>query len=184
MSRLHRPLLLAMVSLIPIAVSSAAQIKLVKAASDHFEIYTTDNEAAAKAALEHFEIARAYLLQSTNSQDPFKTVRIFGFKSHGDFGSSLPKGVAAEHAFSRGGEDSALILMDGIGKEGYEYGMKEYVDLLFERVAPIQNVSACAKPRCGQGECPAPSGPLQDTRAMACHFSPSSRASLSAPLRG
>jgi hypothetical protein len=126
-----------MASLMPAAVCSAAQTKLLKVASDHFEVYTTDNEAAAKAAIEHFETARAYLLKSTNSQDPFnKPVRIFGFKSHADFASSLPKGVAAENAYSGSDEGGAFILMDGINKDTYEYGMRQYVDLLFVRVAP------------------------------------------------
>ena len=43
---------LGLASLLPLANSFAADPKLVKAVSDHFEIYTTDNEASAKAALE------------------------------------------------------------------------------------------------------------------------------------
>ena len=77
MSRLLKPLLLTITALLPTARFLRRPEESVEGRSDHFEIYTTDNEATAKAAIEHFETARAYLMARFSTDDPFETpVRI------------------------------------------------------------------------------------------------------------
>jgi hypothetical protein len=108
---------------------------MTKAVSEHFEVYTTLDEAAAKAALTHFESARAYLLKSFGSADPFpQAVRIVAYKSSGEFRSNLPGRVESEHAFSKIDGDSVTIVVDGF--KTYEYGMREYANLMLARNAP------------------------------------------------
>jgi hypothetical protein len=129
---------LALASLVPLASSFAAETKLVKAVSDHFELYTTDNDAAAKAALTHFETVRGYLLKSLHAQDPFTVpVRIVGFKSAAEYTSNLPKGGdLTSKAFSTMAGDRAEIAMSSMKKEDYQYGVREYAGLLLGRLAP------------------------------------------------
>ena len=137
MRKRYRTITMALASLLPLASCFAADIKLVKAVSDHFELYTTENEAAAKAALEHFETVRAYLLKATNAQDPFAApVRIVGFKSFGEFSSYNIKRDPGAKAFSEAGPARATIVMSGLKKEMYEYGVREYATLLLDRTAP------------------------------------------------
>jgi hypothetical protein len=125
---------LALTSLLPLASSFAADTKLVKAVSDHFELYTTDNEAAATAALTHFETVRGYLLKATGGQDPFAApVRIVGFKTPGEFNSHQPAGVSAGKAFSEANAERVTIVLSGLKPEMYQYGVREYVRLLLDR---------------------------------------------------
>jgi hypothetical protein len=129
---------LALASLIPLASSFAADTKLVKAVSDHFELYTTDNDAAAKAALTHFETVRAYLLKSLHAADPFTVpVQIFGFKSTADYESHVPKsGDLTSEAFSATAADRVVIGMSGVKKEDYQFGVREYATQLLGRLDP------------------------------------------------
>ncbi len=132
-----RMIALALAGALPLASSFAADTKMVKAVSDHFELYTTDNEALAKPALEHFETVRAYLLKATNAQDPFAApVRIVGFKSFGEFGAYNTKHDPGVNAFSQASPARVTIVMSGLKKEMYEYGVREYVTLLLDRTAP------------------------------------------------
>ena len=136
MRKRYRTITLALASLLPLASSFAADIKLVKAVSGHFELYTTDNEAAAKAALTHFETVRGYLLKTTNSQDPFQNpVRIVGFKSLGEFSSYRPRNVESDKAFAVTNADRTTIVMAGLKKEFYEYGVLQYATLFLDRTA-------------------------------------------------
>ena len=128
---------LALTSLLPLASSFAADTKLVKAVSDHFELYTTDNEAAATAALTHFETVRGYLLKVTGGQDPFAApVRIVGFKTPGEFNSHMPAGVTATKAFSEANAERVTIALASLKPEMYQYGAREYVTLLLNRTNP------------------------------------------------
>jgi len=127
----------ALAGALPLASSFAADAKMVKAVSDHFELYTTDNEALAKPALEHFETVRAYLLKATNAQDPFAApVRIVGFKTPGEFSSYNRSNDPAARAFSTAGPEHVAIVMASLKKEAYEYGVREYVAMLLDRTAP------------------------------------------------
>lgn len=128
--------LLTLAALIPMTASLAADLKMVKAVSDHFEVYTTQDEAMATAALEHFETARAYLIKQTGGDQFQKPVRIVGYKSNNEFRSHLPASIEAEHAFSKITGDSATIVIDTLKPQTYEYAMREYVNLLFARAAP------------------------------------------------
>ena len=108
---------------------------MTQAVSDHFEIYTTLDAAAAKAAAVHFEAARAFLLKSFNSADPFpQAVQIVAYKSSGEFRSHLPARVESEHGYSKIDGDSISIVVDGF--KTYEYGVREYVNILLARTAP------------------------------------------------
>jgi hypothetical protein len=128
---------LALTSLLPLASSFAADTKLVKAVSDHFELYTTDNEAAATAALNHFETVRGYLVGVTGGHDPFTApVRIVGFKTPGEFSSHQPAGVSAGKAFSEANAERVTIALAGLKPEMYQYGEREYVKLLLDRTNP------------------------------------------------
>ncbi len=119
------------------AGSFGADTKLLKAVSDHVELYTTENEAAAKAALQHFEMARAYLIKSTGGRDPFSApIRIVEFKSLGDFNDYKPKGAGDINAFAFSDANRITIVMAGLKKEAYENAMRNYVSALFNRAAP------------------------------------------------
>ncbi|HUP02437.1 MAG TPA: hypothetical protein VMU19_00515 [Bryobacteraceae bacterium] len=128
----------ALASLSFLASPSAAETKLVKAVSDHFELYTTDNETAAKDALAHFESVRAYLLSSIHSEDPFaQPVRLVAFKSGGEFTPYIPRnGDLAARAFSETAAGRTTIVLSSCKKEAYEYGVREYAMLLFAKTAP------------------------------------------------
>ena len=133
----HLAVTLALAGALPLASAFGAETKMVKAVSDHFELYTTDNEALAKPALEHFETVRAYLLKATNAQDPFAApVRIVGFKSLGEFSGYSTKHDPGAKAFSTAGPEHVTIVMAGLKKECTEYGVREYVSLLLDRTAP------------------------------------------------
>jgi len=134
----YRTITLALASLLPLASSFAADAKLVKAVSDHFELYTTDNEAAAKAAITHFETVRGYLLKAFHSDDPFsKPVRIVGFRSPGEYGPYIPRnGDLNGKAFAEASADQVTIAMAGLKPADYQFGVRDYVMLLLNRTAP------------------------------------------------
>jgi hypothetical protein len=129
---------LALASLFPLASSFAAETKLVKAVSEHFELYTTDNDAAAKAALTHFETVRGFLLKTLHAEDPFAgPVRIVAFKSAGEYAPYVPGGGdAAGQAFSVSKGDKPAIVMAGLKKDDYQFGVREYASLLLDRLDP------------------------------------------------
>ncbi|HUP02438.1 MAG TPA: hypothetical protein VMU19_00520 [Bryobacteraceae bacterium] len=131
-------IVLTLASLLFPASSFSAETKLLKAVSDHFELYTTDNEGAAKAALDHFESVRQFMLSSLHAPDPFpQPVRLVAFKSGGDFFSYTPRDVdPGRRAFSESNASTTTILLSSTKKEAYEYGVREYVSLLFSKLAP------------------------------------------------
>jgi len=129
---------LALASLFPLASSLAADTKMMKAVSDHFELYTTDNEAAAQAALTHFETVRTYVLHAFHSQDPFTApVRLVAFKSAGEYEPYNPKNSAlASKAFLEADAERVIIAMATLKKQDYQYGVREYVTALLNKVVP------------------------------------------------
>jgi hypothetical protein len=129
---------LALASLFPLAISFAADTRMVKAVSGHFELYTTDNDAAAKAALTHFETVRGYVLHAFHANDPFGApVRLVGFKSAGEYEPYNPKNSdLASKAFSKAGAERLTIVMATLRKEDYQYGVREYVTAFLDKVAP------------------------------------------------
>src|ERR1035441_3384257 len=134
---LRRTIPLAMAVVLSAATSRAAAPAFLNAVSDHFNLYTTDNEADARAALDHFETARAYLLRLFGGVDQFKNpVRIVGYKSNSEYRSHLPASIEAEHAFSKVNGEDVTIVVDGLKPAAYEYALREYVNLLIVRGAP------------------------------------------------
>ena len=120
------------------ASSFSAETKLVKAVSPHFELYTTDNDAAAKDAITHFETVRGYLLKSFHTDDPFAApVRIVTFKSDGEYGPYVPRNAdPAAKAFATDKPPRVTIVISSAKKEAYQYGAREYVSMMLARVAP------------------------------------------------
>jgi hypothetical protein len=134
---LRRTIPLALAALLSAAASHAAGPAFLNAVSDHFDLYTTDNEAAARAALDHFETARAYVLRLFGGADQFKNpVRLIGYKSNSEYRSHLPASIEAEHAFSKINGEDVTIVVDGLKPESYQYALREYVNLLILRAAP------------------------------------------------
>ncbi len=84
--------------------SFAADAKWVHATSEHFDLYTTESEGDAKAALQHLESVRLYFLASTHAKDPGgQPVRIVAFRSLGDYSKYRPREVgSARHMRRRG----------------------------------------------------------------------------------
>ena len=133
----RRTVPLALAAFLSVATSRAAAPAFLNAVSDHFNLYTTDNEAAARAALDHFETARAYLLRLFGGADQFKNpVRIVGYKSNNEYRSHLPASIEAEHAFSKVNGEDVTIVVDGLKPAAYQYAFREYVNLLLARAAP------------------------------------------------
>lgn len=134
MTCLRTAVLLVLAGLLPAA--NAAAPAFLNAASDHFDLYTTDTEAAARAALDHFETARLFLIRRVGGVDPFpQSVRIVGFRSNNEYRSHMPN-IEAEHAFSKINGDAVTIEVDTLKPTAYEYAMREYVNLLVARAAP------------------------------------------------
>ena len=128
---------LALSSLFPLASSFASDTNMLKAVSDHFELYTTDNDDAAKAALTHFETVRSYVLHAFHAKDPFEApVRLVGFKSAGEYEPYSRSVDPTRKAFSEAGAHRVTIVMSTLRKEDYQYGVREYVTAFLLRVAP------------------------------------------------
>jgi hypothetical protein len=128
---------LALSSLFLLASSFAADTNMVKAVSDHFELYTNDNGDAAKAALTHFETVRGYMLRAFHAKDPFEEpVRLVGFKSAGEYEPYSRSTDPTGKAFSESSADRITIVMSTLRKEDYQYGVREYVRAFLLKVAP------------------------------------------------
>jgi len=132
-----RSALLTLSLLLASSASFAAEPKFLDATSEHFNLYTTENEAAAKATLVQFETARAYLVARTGGVDQFQSpVRLVAYKSNNEYRSHLPASIEAEHCFSKINGDAVTIVMDGINPRAWEYGLREYVNLVLVRSTP------------------------------------------------
>ena len=120
------------------ASSFSAETKLVRAVSRHFELYTTNNDAAAKDALIHFETVRGYLLKAFHTEDPFAgPVRIVAFKSEGEFGPYIPRNVdPAADAFFTGNAEHATLVMASLKNLASQHGTREYIFGLLNRLFP------------------------------------------------
>ena len=57
----------AILAFVPAVAWSGNDIRLLKAATSHFEVYTAESEDSTKAALHHFEAIRAYLHRGTRT---------------------------------------------------------------------------------------------------------------------
>ena len=88
--------------LLPVARSFAAEQKWIRAASANFELYTTENDAKARAALDHFEAVRAYFLKAVRAGGPpGEPLRIVAFRSEGEYRPYRPPGMDFARAFSQ-----------------------------------------------------------------------------------
>lgn len=117
--------------LLPLARSFAAEQKWLRAASPNFELYTTENEARARAALDHFEAVRAYFLKAVRASGPAgEPIRIVAFRSEGDYLPYRPPGMDFARAFSQTGGVRSSIVMMNLASETYEHGFREYVRMV------------------------------------------------------
>jgi tetratricopeptide (TPR) repeat protein len=117
--------------LLPVGRCLAAEQKWLRAASQNFELYTTENEAKARAALDHFEAVRAYFLKAVRASGPAgEPIRIVAFRSEGDYLPYRPPGMDFARAFSQTGGVRSSIVMMNLASETYEQGFREYVRMV------------------------------------------------------
>lgn len=129
-------LVMALACAMPLARSYAAEQKWLRAASQHFELCTTENESKARAALEHFEAVRAYFLAVIHAPGaPGEPIRMVAFRSEGDFTQYRPLGSEYAKAFSRTRGVSNYIVVMNLNKELYEQGFREYVRMVLDNSA-------------------------------------------------
>ncbi len=84
----------ALLTILPISCLPAADAKWVHATSAHFDLYTSESEGDARAALAHLEATRAYFLAATHTHDPGgRTVRIVAFHAESDYSKYKPTEV-------------------------------------------------------------------------------------------
>ncbi len=95
----------------------------------HFEVYTTEPEARARAAILHFEQVRSFFLQAS----PFgkaldAPVRIVAFSSAGQYDPYRMND--ASDAFYTRDEKRDYIVMQDLDPEHYHYAVHEYTHLV------------------------------------------------------
>ena len=136
MKRLVLCLTLVLSCALPSARSFAADTKWIHATSAHFDMYSAQNEADARAALTHLEAVRAYFVTATHSKDPGdQPVRIVAFQSAGDFNKYKPAEYAASTAFPLAGPPATIVAL-GLKPENYEKIFFEYCQLVMDESAP------------------------------------------------
>ncbi len=119
------------------ARSSAADAKWIHATTEHFDLYTSESEGDAKAALQHLEAVRAYFLASTHSKDPGgQAVRIVAFHTPADYSKYRPEEVGSAKAYAQVGAVPATIAAVGLKPEIYEQIFREYAQLVMDEYSP------------------------------------------------
>jgi tetratricopeptide (TPR) repeat protein len=99
----------------------------------HFQMYTTNNEKQATAALKVFEQVRYFFLQSSLSKSaPDAQVRIIAFRSEKEFNPyRLNEGAVAYYLR---GHTADYIVMQDISGQRHEAAIHEYTHLVVEHV--------------------------------------------------
>ena len=91
----------------------------------------TENDAKARAALDHFEAVRAYFLKAVRaSGPPGEPLRIVAFRSEGEYRPYRPPGMDFARAFSQTVGIRGSIVMMNLAAENYEQGFREYVRMV------------------------------------------------------
>lgn len=117
------------------AAHTFAADKWIHATSGHFDMYAAENEADARAALQHLEAVRAFFVTSTHSQDPGgQPVRIVVFHSEGDFNKYRPAEYVAANAFPIAGDHATIVAL-GLKPAMYEKIFQEYCQLVMDESA-------------------------------------------------
>ena len=98
--RLSHGLTLTLLTILPLTSLHAADAKWVHATSAHFDLYTSESDSDAKAALQHLEATRAYFLAATHTHDPGgQTVRVVAFHAESDYSKYKPVEVRSGRAY-------------------------------------------------------------------------------------
>lgn len=111
------------------ASAAAGEKRWLRASSENFELLTTAGENDARDAIVHFERARSFFLQATQSAPVSRRpVRIVAFSSDKEFQPYKPVAFAA--AFAAPGLERDLIVMKSLDPRFYPVAIHEYVHLL------------------------------------------------------
>ena len=133
-------LTLALLTILPLSRASAADAKWVHISSAHFDMYTSESEGEAKAALVHLEAVREYFLAATHFHDPGgQTVRIVVFHAAGDYTKYRPANVLSAKAYGISAGAVAApptVVIQGLKPEMYEQAFREYTQLVLDDSAP------------------------------------------------
>lgn len=123
-----------LVCLVSFAVPPArAAERWIRLSTPHFEMYTTNGERQATAALQIFEQVRYFFLQNSSSKSaPDATVRIIAFRSEKEYKPyRLNGGAFAYYLRSRKVD---YIVMQDISPEHYQTAAHEYTHLIVEHL--------------------------------------------------
>lgn len=135
-----RPLCLltvTLLTLLPCERLAAADAKWLHLGSAHFDLYTSESESDAKAALVHLETTRAYFLATTRFHDPAgKTVRIVAFRADADYSKYKPDEIRTSRAYGLAGVGQPTIVVAGLKPEVWEQIFREYAQLVLDDSAP------------------------------------------------
>jgi hypothetical protein len=130
-------LTLSLLTLAPLS-GLAADAKWLHVTSAHFDMYTSESEADAKAALTLLEATRAYFLAATRFHDPGgQTVRVVAFHAVSDFEKYRPVDVGSARAYGLpAGAAPAMIVVQGLKPDMYDQAFREYTQLVLDDAAP------------------------------------------------
>jgi hypothetical protein len=131
-------LTLTLLTILPLSRMSAADAKWIRATSAHFDMYTSESDGDAKAALAHLEAARAFFLAATHCHDPGgQPVRIVAFHADSDYSKYKPLEVRSAKAYGlSAGAAPATVVLDGLKPEMFEQALREYAQLALDDSGP------------------------------------------------
>ena len=119
--------------LLVLCVRASAGEHWIRVRTPHFEMYTTNSERQAEAAIEQFERVRYFFLQSSASRSVSDApVRIIAFRSEKEYKPyRLNGGAFAYYLRSR---KIDYIVMQDISPEHYQTATHEYTHLIVEHL--------------------------------------------------
>ena len=122
----------------PLSRLSAAEAKWFHATSAHFDLYTSESESDAKAALAHLEATRAYFLTATRAHDPgSQPVKIVVFHAESDFSKYKPVEVGSARVYGlAGGIAPATVVVQGLKPDVFDQVLREYAQLALDSSFP------------------------------------------------
>lgn len=104
----------------------------VRAATPNFELYTTEGEGSARAAILYLEQVRAFLARNNSGlRLPAAPVRVVALRSDREFRSYAPADSGG--ALFRSGIHHDTILMQGLEQTRYAAAVREYLHTVLSR---------------------------------------------------
>jgi hypothetical protein len=136
--RLSHGLTLTLLTILPLTSLHAADAKWVHATSAHFDLYTSESDSDAKAALQHLEATRAYFLAATHTHDPGgQTVRVVAFHAESDYSKYKPVEVRSGRAYGiASGTAPATVVVQGLKADMFDQVVREYAQLALDDSFP------------------------------------------------